>query len=212
MDVNRLTVDPVAIFAEIEGLEDMHLHEPRFGARTRAHVIGQHLARKGLVPGRVWALPPEHDSVISSPLRNADAFHLPHIEVDDLYSALILSEDPARILMWKNHVAACDISDRYNPVVYDPVLFKGPVSLSRWMSAFRNPWISWEFVPPVFVLCDWDASPFGPEPVNLKDEEFLAQMSLAAMRVQCCNRKVSYVRRSPAWPGEPTPRFWIESH
>ncbi len=211
MDVNKSAVDPVAIFAEIEALKSLQLHEPRFGARMRAHFIGQHLAQKGLVPGRVWALPPNDDGVIASPLRDADDFRLRHIEVDDFYAALVLSEDSCRSLLWKNHVAACDISDRYNPVVYDPVLFSGPVSLWRWMAAFRNPYIR-RFVPPVFVLCDWDASPFGPEPVNLKDEEFLAQMSLTAMHVQCSNKDIAYVRSSPAWPGEPPPpKFWIES-
>ncbi len=210
MDVNTTTLEPSMIFSEIEGLAEMHLHEPRVGAQMRAHVIGTHLERRGKVPGRIWALPPEN-SVIVAPLRGPDGLHLKHVDVDEMFTAGITRRDSERSLMWNHHVAACDMTDRYNPTVYDPVLFSGPVSLSRWMAAFRNPYIR-RFVMPTFVLCDWDAGPFGPTPLSARDEEFIAQMNLVCMRLQSCHTAVEYVRSSPAWPGEPPPPpFWVEA-
>lgn len=210
MDVNKNCAEPSTIFAEIEGLKCLHLHEPRVGAQMRAHFIGKHLEARGKVPGRIWALPTDN-FLIAAPLRGPDGLHLKHVEVDEWVTSGIVRHVPERSLAWNNHVAACDMTDRYSPIVYDPVLFSGPVSLSRWMAAFRNPCIR-RFVMPTFVLCDWDASPFGPGPLMARDEEFLANINLTCMRLQSCHTVIEYVRLSPAWPGEPPPPpFWIES-
>lgn len=145
-------MDPRELFHQIEKL-DLHLQEPRFECQVRAHIIGKFLRSKGLQPGRIWALAREGTKIIA-PLRDLDGKPFPSIATDVCAEGKpILHEDESRLLEWTYHVAACDISDPYHPVIYDPAMFSGPVTLTRWMSAFCH------VNRPIFIRTEFNTGP-----------------------------------------------------
>jgi hypothetical protein len=155
-------MDHLALFREIENL-DLHLCEPRFGCAARAHNIGKFLKDKQIPPGKIWALPASTERPDDG---NSVTFHAPcFMDMDGkpfAYSYLGLPpnsenkaivEDTSRGFAIQYHVAASDIRDWLNPVIHDPVLFSGPVSLGRWMSVFnRSGQVK-------FVKTEWGVAP-----------------------------------------------------
>lgn len=193
-------MDTCELFKEVEAL-DLHLQEPRFECQVRAHIIGKFLRAKGITPGRIWALPAKDGGKIVAPLKDANGKPFPAIATDvDAEGKLSLHVDSIKVLEWGYHVAACDISDPHNPVIYDPALFSGPVSHWRWMHAFcrKN--------PPTFIQTVFDTGPkynymgsaYTPD---FQHEHGPDDEQRAAMDLQILKRRspmgVTYTRLSP---------------
>lgn len=193
------------IFGQIEAL-DLHLVEPRFECQFRAHEIGKFLQSKKIKAGRIWALPQSDGEKILSPLRDEQGRRFPAIVRDqDENGKLVLREVPGKPLEWGFHVAACDIDRHYDPVVYDPALFSGPVSIWRWMAAYAKE------KPPVFIRTSWHTGPrydymgstYAPEMAHEHglDDNQRAVLDLKLLRL-CSPNGIAYRRLNPAWHQE----------
>jgi hypothetical protein len=120
----------------------------------------------------------------------------------DAAGNLIVAEEDGQPLRWKWHVTAGDGRDRYNPILYDPVMFNGPTTHHRWMAVFGK------VTPPIFVRTDWSTGPkynwqgsaYTPDYQHEHgpDERMQAAMDLRSVKARS-PKGVRYQRYSPSW-------------
>ena len=198
-------MDPHSLFRAIESLDDLQMHEPRFGCGARAHKTGRFLATQNKKPGRIWALPQHGRIDFLAPLLTAEGKPFPPATIgnhDGSRDRTVISESGGR-LKWKHHVAAADVEDWYNPMVYDPIMFNGPVTLARWMSVFDKQDL------PRFVKTEWGTAPvngwmgstFSPGYANEHDvytDDDYANSELREIR-SLLGERVRYRRHHHSW-------------
>jgi hypothetical protein len=204
--------NPHSLFRAIEALEDLHLVEPRFGCAARAQKIGKFFKGNGITPGRLWALPKNDQRNFTAPL--LDVFGNPFLQAflhtPDGSNTREIGLDTSRRLMWNHHVTAIDVTDLSRPLVYDPVMFSGPVTVARWMSVFDKSDAS---AAPYFVKTEWHTAPvnswmgttFSPGHANEHDpytDDDRARFELAQI-VSLSQLGVPFKRFNPAWTSTP---------
>jgi len=195
-------LDHHQLFKEIEAL-DLHWQEPRFECQVRAHFIGHFLQGKGLKAGRIWAMARVESEKLIAPLLDEHGKPFPAASWQvDSSDKLILSEQNEQRLEWSYHVAALDCTDHLHPVVYDPVMFSGPVSIWRWMSVFKDG------TAVKFIRTDWHTGPrynymgsaYTPDYQyeHGPDDHQRADMDLKLLKSRSPHG-VRYKRHSPDW-------------
>jgi hypothetical protein len=109
-----------AIFAEFASVSDPALRFPADGCYARTHVMVQQLLDKGLAPTKVWAFAAS----------NADLLWIENADQAD-----------GRV-HWACHVAPVLLvrvpDGGAREMVFDPILFSGPVTLQEWRNALRD--------------------------------------------------------------------------
>jgi len=110
----------VAIFAEFAAEGDLALRFPADGCYARTHLMVQRLINKGLAPTKVWAFA-------------ASATDLLWVANTD---------HPDGRVQWGYHVAPVlevrEPDGAVRELVFDPILFGGPVILEEWRDALHD--------------------------------------------------------------------------
>jgi hypothetical protein len=116
-------IDPAraaAIFAEFVAAQDLALRFPADGCYARTHVMVRRLLDQGLVPSKVWAFA-------------ASVTDLLWVETSD---------HPDGRVEWSYHVAPILLvrgpDGDSREMVFDPILFDGPVPVDGWVSALHD--------------------------------------------------------------------------